>query len=144
MRAEIELLQNASIARVEQHDIVGKIVGNQQPVASLARNHGQSGRIWDRSSRRCLAHSEGHLLAVSNVLRRDLDETFGTHFAVFKFVNRDAVAGVAWLRARGVGNGTDRSIEMSAIGTESQAEEVALMGAFREARVGKIRQLVVT
>ena len=33
MRAQVELLQNVPIAGVEQHDVVGEIVRDQQPVA---------------------------------------------------------------------------------------------------------------
>ena len=142
MRAQIELLQNAPIAGVEQHDIVGEIVGDQQPVAALARNHGQSGGIRNRGPRRGLTDSKCNLLAGGNLLRRDFQKAFRSHFAIFKFVHCDAVAGIASLRARGIGDRAHRRVKMAAVGTESETEEITLMGGVRKAGVGKIVQLV--
>ena len=39
-----------------------------------------------------------------NLLRRNFQKTFRSDLAIFKFVNRNAVAGIAWLRARGIGD----------------------------------------
>ncbi len=74
--AEVELLQDATVGDVEQHSIVGEIVGDEQPVASLPGNHGQAGGIWDRRSRRRFADSESDLLARRNFLWRHFYEAF--------------------------------------------------------------------
>ena len=95
MRAQVEPLQDAPVAGVEQHDIVGEIVGHQQPVAALARNHGQSGGIRNRGPRRGLTDSNCDLPARGNFLRRDFQKAFRSHPAIFKFVHCDAVAGIA-------------------------------------------------
>ena len=70
----------------------------------LSGNHGQSGGIWNRGSGGGFTNSEGDLLAGGNVLRRDFQKAFRGHFAIFKFVHCDAVAGIASLRPRGVGD----------------------------------------
>ena len=60
-----------------------------------------------------------------------------------KAVNRDAISSIAWFFAGRITDGTDGSIQMAAVGTERQSKEIALMGIFAEAVIGKIGELIV-
>ena len=60
-----------------------------------------------------------------------------------KAVNRDAISSIARFFARRIADGTDGSIQMASVGTERQSKEIALMGIFAEAVIGKIGELIV-
>src|SRR5271166_1087846 len=45
--AQIERLKGFSTRRIEQHDVIGKIVRDQQFVAACVGYYGESGRVWD-------------------------------------------------------------------------------------------------
>ncbi len=100
--AEVELLQNAPVGRVEQHGIVGKVVGHEQLVASRPWDHGDASGIRDRCSCSRFADSEGHLLPGSNCLWGNFYEALRAYLAIFELIDRDTVASVARLRAGGI------------------------------------------
>ena len=73
MFAKIKLLQDGTIAGVQQHYVVRKIVGDQQSVRALVlvRDDGKAGRIRNCSSGWGMTKSIRHTFAAGNLLRRD-------------------------------------------------------------------------
>ena len=139
--AEIEGLQHFSGGGVEEHNVVRKIVRDQEFVSVSVGNHRYSGRIWNRHMGRCL-QTNRQLLSRRQRLQRDWNEPFRRDFAFCEAVDRDAVSRVASFRSRRIGQRTDRRVQMLAVRTERQPEEVALVRLVAQARVWILGDLV--
>ena len=105
-------------------------------------NDGKACGIWDGGAFRGVAQGASYTLARSEFLRGELDEALRLELAAAELVNGDAVSCVVPLLADWIGDGADGGVETGAIGTEGEAEEVALMGVVAEALVGKIGEAV--
>ena len=84
-------------------------------------NQRQSCGIRNRRTRRCLAQSDCDFFPGGEGLRFDGDESLRRDLAIGEAVDCDAVARVSRLFSRCVRDGTDRSVEVLAVGAEDQA-----------------------
>ena len=73
-------------------------------------NYCQAGGIWNGGSGGRLLQARHYFLPGGEFLRRDLDEALGSYFAFAKSVDSDAVAGVTWLLAFGIREGSHRGV----------------------------------
>ncbi len=93
-RAQIESLEDFSRGKIEQHDVVRKIVRDQQFVLDSVGDHRKPGRIRNRRVRRRF-QTNGQFLPRRKRLQRDRNEPFGRDFTFQEAVDGDAVSRVA-------------------------------------------------
>ena len=91
-------MQNFSRRRVEQNDIVRKIVGHQQLVMAAIRNDGHSRGISNGLVRRRF-QTEREFLSRRERLKRNGNKPLRSDLPVGEAVDGDAVSGVALLGA---------------------------------------------
>ena len=143
MGAEIELLEHVAALRVDENNVIGKIVRDEQLVGSVgAGDHRKACWIRKDGSLVGFLNALRHPLPRGNLLRRNSYEAIPTDFALMKALDRNAISRIACLLAGRVSNGTDRSIKMIAIGTERQPYEIALRSLFGQAIFREVRDLV--
>src|SRR3984957_7051007 len=133
MSADVELPEHAPAVRVDENDVIGKIVGDEQLVGpTAARDHRQAGRI--RNCRTIVDHARslGNFLTRGSGLRRNLYKAIPGQPAFVKAINRNPISGVVWLLAGRIGDGANRGIKMFAIGTECESNKIALVRSFGE------------
>jgi hypothetical protein len=108
VRAQIELFEHSAFAGVDENNIIGEIVSDQQLVGrAVTRDHREPRRIGYRCSVCSLANAICDLLASSNLLRRNFYKAVPRQLGVTKTVDRDPVSGVARLLTGWVRDGTD-------------------------------------
>ena len=116
MRAQVELFEHVAAGGVDENDVIGKIVGDQQSVGDAWRgDHGKAGGIRNDGSLGRLMHTLCDFLPRGNVLRRNLYKAIPSDLALMKAINCDPVSGVARFFAGRVSNRTNRSVKMLAI-----------------------------
>ena len=84
----------------------------------------------------------GNELVSADGLWSDLYKALGSELALIEAVDGYAIASAVLLQPRWIGDRTERSIEVNAIGRESEPKKVALWRALCKAVIGKIRKLV--
>src|SRR5579863_2049382 len=116
VRAHVELFQDEAADGVDENDVVGKIICDQQPIGrSLTRDDRQPSGIWDRGSLGGLMQALSDFLAWSNLLGRKFYETIPSNFTSAKAIHRNPVSGVARLFTVRISDRADGSIYMLAI-----------------------------
>src|SRR4051812_29343233 len=98
--------------RVQQYDVVGKIVRDQQAIAARSSENGKSSGIGDGGTSGSLTYAERNLLPRCEALRRNLDETLRRYLAFGEFVNGNSITGTGRLFSCGVGDGTHRRVNV--------------------------------
>src|ERR1700676_1301410 len=134
MGAQVELFEHTAAFGVDENRIIGKIIGDEQLVrCAVAGDRRKAARIRDSGAIGGFARPLWDFLSRRGPLRRNLYEAIPSQLALMKAINRNPIPGIAGLFTSRVCDGTDRGIEMFAVGAEGKSNEITLVSVYRPA-----------
>ena len=102
------------------------------------RDDSDASRIRNGLAPAQLEETLGNELVVTDELRSDFYEALSRDLAPIEAVNGNTIPSVTLFQTCGIGNGTERGVEVRALGGERQPQKVALVRALPEAVVREI------
>ncbi len=121
---KIESMQYLAVGGIHQQGIIGEVISNQQTIAVLSMNDGQSRRkgVGHSGRQLCVLHLI-LLLSIGQLLKRNRQQAlFGDAIRV-ECIDENSISRCDLLVGQGVGQRSDTYIEMFAIATESEPGE---------------------
>ena len=134
---EIETEDDFAVGGIEEKGFIGMVAGNEDALCAVDEADGEArgiGNVVEFLATEFPRREGG--------ARREREETLGGDFAIFEFVDSDAVASTSLLFSERVGEGGHGGVEMLAVEAEGEAEEVGLFRADGEPVVGKVAKSV--
>src|SRR5882724_9897553 len=92
---------------IDEDDIVGKIVGNQQLIVSVMRDDSDASRIGNGLAPAQFEEALGDEFVLADRLRSDLYEALRRDLALVEAVNSNTIARVTLFQTLGIGDGTE-------------------------------------
>src|SRR5882762_2275128 len=92
---------------IDQDDVVGKIVGNQQLIVSVMRDDGDASRIRDGLAPPQFEEALRNELVLADRLGSAFYKALGRDLALGEAVSSNTIARVTLFQTRGIGDGTE-------------------------------------
>lgn len=134
---EIEAVDDATVGSVQEEGFVGTVAGDEELLDAAVGGDTESRRIGD-----ILELIAADFPGRNSIAWGQREKSLGGHFAILKGVDGNAVSGASLPFSEGIGEGSHGGVEMLAVKTEREAQEISLLGPVAQAVVGKIAEFV--
>jgi len=136
-RRKIEAAGDFSVGCIQQNSFVGIVAGQENAFDAVDVANRQAGRVGD------VIEFLAPEFSLRNFRSRgQRQKLLRTDAAVLKFVNGNSVASASGSLSEWISERSHRRVQVLAVETEGQSEEIRLVRIGTEAVVGKIRDVV--